>query len=242
MSEKKIAIRIIHAASDLPFVIGSLLVALEMSNALLLLGELGLVSVFIGGGGIIAGDGGIPTQIVAEVPEWGALLGSTWRYFRSFPWLPGAPALLFAISILGFNLFGFGLQRFIARGRFYPSGISVLRFAGTVAAILLGVQFLLSSMSPENAYEDVAVDFDALRAWEDITILTRPELEGRYPDSEGRNIAAGYIANVFAEGGLTPLPFGNYFQTFTTLHGTITADSVAEFISPDEHRCVCRTG
>lgn len=206
------------------------LAALEMGSALLLLGELGFIRVFLGGGGIIPGDVGMGAQVVAEIPEWGAMLGSTWRYFRAMPWLPGAPAAAFFIAILGFNLFGYGLQRFIDRGRFYPSGVSVFRFALFVAVVLAGSRFVLSSTGPEAGYREAAKSFNASRVWSDVQFLTRTELEGRYPGSDGANLAASYIAQQFTEMDLTPLPTGSYFQPFASLHGLLTQEPKMEVL------------
>jgi len=206
------------------------LAALEMGSALLLLGELGFIRVFLGGGGIIAGDIGVAAQRIAEIPEWGAMLGTTWRYFKALPWLPLAPAVAFFIAILGFNLFGYGLQRFIDRGRFYPSGLSVFRFSLIVLAILAGSRYVLTNTGPEVEYREAAEEFDASRVYQDLTFLTRTELEGRYPGSNGGNIAASYVAQQFTEAGLTPLPTGSYFQTFATLHGLLTEQPLLEIM------------
>lgn len=220
----------------LPNLLGVLLsiAALEAGQSLLLLGELGFVQVFVGGGGLIAGDAGTANRAFAEMPEWGAMLGSTWRWFRTFPWLPGIPALLFAVSILGFNLLGTGLQRFVDRGRFYPSGVSVLRFLAASAAVLLAVQFLITQLGPRSRYDDSLAGFDGLRAWRDLTFLADPSLEGRYPGSEGRSAAASRIASVFEQAGLTPLATGSYYQFYPTLVGNVTTDSVLEVYDSDD--------
>lgn len=210
------------------------LAALEMGSALLLLGELGFVRVFIGGGGIIAGDFGAPAQLIAEIPEWGAMLGTTWRYFRALPWLPGTPALAFFIAILGFNLFGFGLQRFMIRGRFYPSGLSVLRVLLLAGLVLFGSQALLANTGPEMAYKEQAAQYDVSRTWVDIDFMTDSRLEGRYPGSGGRDLAASYIAQQFSAADLTPLMTGSYFQMFSELHGNISQDPVLEILAGDE--------
>ncbi|MBN1264992.1 MAG: ABC transporter permease subunit [Anaerolineales bacterium] len=209
------------------------LAALEMGSALLLLGELGLMEVFLGGGGIIAGDAGTGVRAISEIPEWGAMLGTTWRYFKSLPWLPGAPAAAFFIAILGFNLFGYGLQRFIDKGRFYPSGLSVFRFSLIVLAVLVGSRYVLSNTGPEVEYREVAEQFDASRVYQDLTFLTRSELEGRYTGSDGGKIAASYIAQQFTAAGLTPLPTGSYFQPFNTLHGLLTEQPLLEIMEGD---------
>jgi peptide/nickel transport system permease protein len=209
------------------------LTALQMGSALLLLGELGFLSVFLGGGALIMGDAGTPSALIFETPDWGAMLGSTWRSFRSLPWLPGAPAIAFLISILAFNIFGFGLQRFSERGRFYPSGWSVLRFVGIAAAFLFALQFALSRTGPQAEFRTIAREFNAARAYTDVAFLSDPDLEGRYPGSEGNVLAASYIASQFDQGELTPFPYGSFFQTFSALHGTVTARPMIDVLGPD---------
>jgi len=100
----------------LPNLLPSLMVLtfLEMGGALMLLGELGFMGVFIGGG--IASEGGaVPTVIYFDVPEWGVILSNTWRGFRAHPWMAFYPALALTVAILGVNLFGEGLRRLTER-------------------------------------------------------------------------------------------------------------------------------
>jgi peptide/nickel transport system permease protein len=206
------------------------LTSLEMAGALLLLGELGFMSVFLGSGAFLPGDPFTPNVLTFEIPDWGAMLGTNWRSFRALPWLPGAPAVAFFISILSFNLFGYGLQRFSERGRFYPSGLSVLRFITIVVAILFGVQYVLSITSPEAAFKDLARGFDVERTWNDISFLTQKELAGRTTGTEERDLAASYISRRFEEAALTPFPTGTYFQSYATQHGEISTMPVLELL------------
>jgi len=200
------------------------LAALEMGAVLLLLGELGFVHIFVGGGGRYADDTVSMGQVIHyfEIPDWGAMLGTSWRWFRSYPWLPLAPAVAFFVAIVSFNLFGYGLQRFIERGRFHPSGWSVLRFFAVVALLLLGARALLASSSIESQFAKQARQFDVSRAWHDIAFLSDPKLEGRPTGPGGGYWAAGYVAEQFEEAGLTPLVDGTYFQRYTSTKGRIT--------------------
>jgi peptide/nickel transport system permease protein len=156
------------------------LAALEMGGVLLLLGELGFVHVFVGGGGYYADDSVEVGQMIHyfDVPDWGAMLGTSWRYFRARPWLPMAPALAFFVAILGFNLFGYGLQRFVEKGRFHPSGWSLFWFFVVVMLILFGARAFLETTGIEAQFTDLARQFNVGRAWDDMTYLTRPDLEG----------------------------------------------------------------
>ncbi|MGD1993957.1 MAG: ABC transporter permease subunit [Anaerolineae bacterium] len=207
------------------------LAALEMGAVLLLLGELGFVHIFIGGGGLYL-DEAIGVIHYFEIPDWGAMLGTSWRYFRSLPWLPLAPAFSFFIAILGFNLFGYGLQRFIEKGRFHPSGWSVLRFIVVVALVLWGAQALLASSSVEAQFEKTAREFNLQRAWDHISYLTQPELGGRVTGDGGRD-AAGYIAHHFDQAGLTIMPEGGYYQSYVAQRPEILVPPSVEVIGDD---------
>jgi len=189
------------------------LFSLQMGSALLLLGELGFIGVWIGGGGRYT-DIGVPPTLFFTVPDWGAMLGTSWASFRAHPWLPLVPAVAFLVSILSFNLFGHGLQRFFERGRFYPSGWSVARVVLIIAGVLVGLNLLLSQSGLEAHYVNLAEQFNVERAWQDIVFLTQPETEGRVGGTQGAAIAAGYIAKQYEAAGLTPNVFGSYFQPY----------------------------
>ena len=213
------------------------LAALEMGAALLLLGELGFVQLFIGGGRTVSDLANLGMQHYFDVPDWGAMLGSSWRWFRSYPWFPLAPALAFFVAILGFNLFGYGLQRFIERGRFHPSGWSVIRFLLVVALLLLGARALLQNAGIEAQFAQLVSQFDVDRAWDDIAYLTQPELEGRPTGGAGAAQAADYIASQFEQAGLatmaglTPITTDNsHFQTYTAIRGRVTAAPTLEVL------------
>jgi peptide/nickel transport system permease protein len=199
------------------------LASLEMARALLLLGELGFVHVFVGGGRVGFSMATWEARHYFDVPDWGAMLGTSWRWFRSYPWLPIAPALAFFVAILGFTLFGYGLQRFIERGRFHPSGLSVLRFLVVVAVVLLGARTLLKHAGVESQFARLARQFDVDRTWDDVASLTQELPEGQPAHSDGVNTVATYIADQFDQAGLSPAsPDGSYFHTYTATRGRIT--------------------
>jgi peptide/nickel transport system permease protein len=207
------------------------LAALEMGSVLLLLGELGFLHIFIGGGRTGFDMATREVHHYFDVPDWGAMLGTSWRWFRSYPWFPLAPALAFFVAILGCNLFGYGLQRFIERGRFHPSGWSVLRFLLVVALLLLGARALLQNAGVEAQFARLARQFDMDRAWSDITYLTQPELKGRPTGPGGGFGAAAYIAYQFEQAGLSPItPDGSYFQPYTAIRGQVTAAPTLEVL------------
>lgn len=200
------------------------LAALEMGSVLLLLGELGFLQVFIGGGRTGFDMSTWQAHHYFDVPDWGAMLGSSWRWFRSYPWLPLAPALAFFVAVLGFNLFGYGLQRFIERGRFHPTGWSVVRVLLVVGVLLLAARTLLQSTGIEAQVARLVRQFDAARAWNDAAYLAQPQLEGRPTGPGGGFTAAAYIAHQFERAQLSSITAeGSYFQPYTAIRGRITA-------------------
>ncbi len=208
------------------------LAALEMGAVLLLLGELGFVSVFIGGGRLGFNEAAREVSHYFDIPDWGAMLGSSWRWFRSYPWYPLAPAGAFFVAVLGFNLFGYGLQRFIERGRFHPSGWSVFRFLLVVALILLGARSLLAQTGIEAQYADLAQRFDENRAWEHAVQLV--ERTPRDPEAvpTAPNERAEYIAAQFIAAGLSPASrVGSFFQTYSAARGQVTAEPRIEVLT-----------
>jgi len=100
----------------------------------MLLGELGFIGIFIGGGAFAEVDiGGLPYHY-SDVPEWGALLSNVRAYARGYPWTALPPAAAFFLAILAFNLFGEGLRRLVQ-----DVGLSFNRFVNryTFAAMVV---------------------------------------------------------------------------------------------------------
>ena len=78
----------------LPNIIPGLIsiLSLEMGAVLMLLGELGFIGIFIGGGAFAQMEIWGPPYHYSDVPEWGALLSNIRIYARSYPWtalIPG---------------------------------------------------------------------------------------------------------------------------------------------------------
>lgn len=156
------------------------------------------------------------------------MLGTAWRYFRVKPWLPLMPALAFFVVILGFNLFGHGLQQFLDEGRFHPSGWSLLRTFAVIGLVLVGMRGVLAGSGEETRYEELARQFHLQRAWHDIAYLTWPEEDGRRAEVGEGVWAASYIAHQFREIGLTELPEGGYLHSYVSIQGKATARPVLE--------------
>jgi len=189
----------------LPNLVPSLVVLafLEMGGVLMLLGELGFIGVFIGGGTrTISSADALVTYF--DVHEWGVMLSNTWRSFRSYPWMTLAPALAFTLSIVGFNLFGEGLRRLTERLTLSMHRI-VNRY--TIGAALGVGALLLVAVEGTGSWAHFAPNanrFNSERALSDIHYLASPELGGRAVDTPGLQLAAEYIAGEFAALGLQP--------------------------------------
>lgn len=211
------------------------LAALEMGAVLLLLGELGFLSIFIGGGRVGFDMAAWESTLRFDVPDWGAMLGSTWRWFRSYPWLPLVPAAAFFAAILGFNLFGYGLQRFVERGRFHPSGWSVIRFLIVVTLILVGARALLEGAGIEAQFAKLVRDFEVERVQQDIAYLTGPDIQSpsgsEVPQDGEASATAEYISAEFEAAGLSPLG-SSFLQPYATYRGRVTAKPNLEVLEP----------
>lgn len=89
-------------------------IAAEMGRALLVIAQLGIFQIFIGGGmtELIDVDGGGTTRpvIISGIPEWGSELADARRHLVWKPWIAMAPATAFLIGVIGFNLLAQGLE------------------------------------------------------------------------------------------------------------------------------------
>ena len=183
----------------LPHMIPSLipLVALEMGAVLMLLGELGFIGIFIGGGAFAELSMIAPPYHYSDVPEWGALLSNVRTYARSYPWVALYPSLAFFVAALGFNLFGEGLRSLAERGKLQLKWL-VNRYS--VVLIVIGVvvlQFVQLTTGASAYYLQFSKAFDGESAREYAEALSDPALEGRALGTAGMEAAADYIAAQF---------------------------------------------
>jgi peptide/nickel transport system permease protein len=184
------------------------LAMLEMGGVLMLLAELGYLSIFVGGGfrAMIA-EGARMTPVIvhfSDVPEWGALLANIRAWWRGYPWMAWYPGVAFSVAILAFNLLGEGARRFLQEGFVNLSRVlnRTTFVVGAAAAVVLSL--FLRSASPLSEYESPARSFDTQRALGHIQILTSPDLAGRETGSMGAALAAQYIAMEMKAIGLSP--------------------------------------
>jgi peptide/nickel transport system permease protein len=199
-----LAVIVWHA---LPNLLPQLLVItfLELGAVLMLLGELGFVGVFIGGGSRIAlGDEMTGIQLItqSEVPEWGAMLAEGYRWLRSKPFIVYPPATAFFIAVVGFNALGEGLRRLTET--YHISTIFLLRkrMLLVIAALTFATVFIINNTGPAPWFEKVARAFDGNSAYAYTEMLSA--MEGRSSAQDGGREAAEYIATKFEAYGLQP--------------------------------------
>lgn len=198
----------------MPNLFGALisLVALEAGAVLMLLGELGFLSIFLGGGTMIELPGA-PSTLFSDVPEWGALLSNIRYQARAYPWTGFYTMMAFFVAIFAFNLFGEGVRRAVDSGH-----LIISRFVNryTVSLLIAAVLFFNWFQGNSGAtpfYREQARAFDGQLALNQVTALTVPEMEGRSLGTPGQQIAAQYIADEMASNGLQKGGSANtYFQ------------------------------
>ncbi|MEX1071189.1 MAG: ABC transporter permease [Anaerolineales bacterium] len=185
---------------------------LEIGSVLMLMGELALLGVFIGGGSTLDFSDimapplivGIPSQ-----PEWAAMVASGFRWLRSEPYVVMMPAAAIFMAVLGFNSFGEGLRAF-----FEKRGVKATFLLGRrILWIFLGASLLiavvLNSTRPSRWYKEMAAGYQGERTITDARALLA--LSGRAVAQDDILPAAQMIANEFDENGLKGgIPFATY--------------------------------
>ena len=188
--------------------------SLEMGAVLMLLGELGFVGIFIGGGAFAELDTFSAPYHYSDVPEWGAMLSNVRRYARAYSWMAIYPSFAFFIAILGFNLFGEGIRRLVE-----SIGVVINRLVNryTIAAgvlALIGISWIQTNTGAIAIYQDQAREFDGRAAYEQARALANPVFEGRALGTPGMYAASVHIAQQFDALGIQPAGEEmGYFQT-----------------------------
>lgn len=188
--------------------------ALEMGGVLMILGELGFIGIFIGGGTFAELDVFGTPYHYADIPEWGALLSNVRPYARTYPWTAIYPSLAFFVAIVGFMLFGEGLRRVVDR-----VGIGITRLVnrytlGLALLAVLGVGWGRANFGTTAFYRQYAEVFDGSRALAHTQALSDLAMEGRALGTPGLARAASYISQQFEALGLQPAGEAHtYLQT-----------------------------
>ena len=190
----------------LPNVLPALVViaVLEMAAVLMILGELGFIGVFIGGGTWVqVGDTTVAN--IPDIPEWGAMMAGSRAYARSKTWMVFYPSAAFFVAVLGFNLLGEGLRRIVQSRGVSTAFILSRRAILVVAGITAATAYIITHVGPAPSYAGLAQRFDASGALTHISELTEPQLAARLAGTQGGQLAAEYIAQRFLEYGLEPI-------------------------------------
>ena len=191
----------------IPNILPQLLVLafLEMGAVLMLLGELGFVGVYIGGGHQIAiVEMMAPTEIftLAEVPEWGAMLAEGYVWLRSKPFVVVPPAVAFFVSIIGFTSLGEGLRRLVEKRGLNTSFLLKKRMLVFIAALTFATIFIMNNTGAAPWFSKVAQAFKSEEALAHIEAFSA--MEGRSITQQGGADAVDYIETKFEEYGLEP--------------------------------------
>lgn len=217
----------------LPNVLPQLLVIafLEMGAVMMLLGELGLAGVYIGGGSRISLDfGGFTPQVyrLAEVPEWGAMLADGFRLMRAYPFVVVPPAMAFFIAVFAFNTFGEGLRRLIRHAGFHTGFLLRKRMLVVFAGLSFATVWIINHAGPAPWFADLAKSFNGELAYEHVQTLTG--MQGRGAGTPAGMAAVEYIADRFEQYGLEPGgEDGSYLHHFTTRMARPTDQPRLEF-------------
>jgi len=191
------------------------ILSLEMGAVLMLLGELGFIGIFIGGGAFAEIEIWGPPFHYSDVPEWGALLSNIRIYARSYPWTALYPAGAFFVVITGFNFLGEGIRRLIEIVGVAATRVFFNKYTLAVVGIFAAVFFWFRGSTGSTAiFQTQAKFFNGQRASDYVEILADPRWEGRALGSDGMDLAADYIAGQFL--ALDIQPAGEKLTFFQT--------------------------
>jgi ABC-type dipeptide/oligopeptide/nickel transport system permease subunit len=202
----------------LPNVLPALVVItlLEMGAVLMILGELGFVGVYIGGGTAIQ-IGDFTQQQYFTVPEWGAMMAGSRQWARAKPWMVLSPAVAFFVSVTGFNLLGEGLRRLIDRGLFNTAVLLSWRVIIAAAVITVASVYVIMTLGPAPSYRHLAQQIDQAALMEHVAYLSASEMKGRGVGSTESARAAQYISEALDRYGLSAPPGGRMRPVTFTL-------------------------
>jgi ABC-type dipeptide/oligopeptide/nickel transport system permease subunit len=187
---------------------------LEVGAVLMLLGELALIGIFIGGGSSLDfTDIMSPPNVVAipSQPEWGAMIAKGFRWFRSHPHIVLVPGGAVFLSVLGFNALGEGLRGLFEKRGIQTSFIVSRRMLGVIALLFAVTFALFQSTQPVRWFQDLARTFEISNTEvhkEQIALLADIEYS-----ADSAPAHAEYIAEQFrdygAKGGVR---WSNFYQ------------------------------
>ena len=200
----------------LPNILPALVVIslLEMGATLMLLGELGFVGVFMGGG-TAQESNFVTSATIPDIPEWGAMMADSRVWARGRPWMVFFPAMAFFLAVLGFNALGEGLRRLMERGSFNTSFIISKRMLAVVMVVVAATWYIVGNVGPAPSYARLAQSFNGEGALAEAQVIAA--MGDRRPGAAGHEEAADYIAARLEEYGMQPAGGGrSFFQKIDT--------------------------
>ncbi|MDY6875927.1 MAG: M28 family peptidase [Chloroflexota bacterium] len=202
----------------LPNVLPALIVItlLEMGAVLMILGELGFVGVYIGGGTAIS-VGDFSQRQYFALPEWGAMMAGSRAWARSRPWMVLFPAIAFFVSVTGFNLLGEGLRRLIDHGMFNTAVLLSWRAIVIVVLITAASVYVILTLGPAPSYRHLAQQVSEADLIRHVEFLSAPDMNGRGVGSPEAYRAAEYIIVELEGYGLDAPPGGWLKEVEVTL-------------------------
>ncbi|HYE10463.1 MAG TPA: ABC transporter permease subunit [Patescibacteria group bacterium] len=228
----------------IPHLIPSLIVLffLEIAMVLQTMAQIGIFGMMTSGGYYNAdGDLNVPFEF-----DWASLLVFTYMFFGTDKmYLVIYPAAAFAISIIGFNLFGEGLRlefekrtsRVITFIRRIPSYVSPFRLAYEIKninlyrrtvmikmicySLVLGIVFFPQAPSLSK--------FEAAEAFDTIEMLSSDAYKGRLAGSQENKELANYIKGELESYGLKPFE-GSFIHEFDIKKAVNIKDSKLKIV------------
>jgi peptide/nickel transport system permease protein len=191
----------------LPNILPALLVItfLELGAVMMLLGELGFIGVFIGGGTRISIVNAADVREIfelVEVPEWGAMLADGMNFLRTKPFVVFPPALAFFIAVVGFNTLGEGLRRHVSETGMSTSFLLKKRMLLVILAVTASTVYIINRTGPSPWFTKVAQSFNGERALGKTEVLA--QMAGRGLGQQGAEEAASHIQAELERYGIAP--------------------------------------
>lgn len=170
------------------------LFAFQVSAVLLLLGEIGLLRLFVGGPAVGYRSNGDPYLLPSQ-PDWSSMLATT-RPVRiaAAPWQLLVPASALLGAVLAINFCADRLARHAQQRDVYHlvSRRTGLLAVGAIAVLLLPAVLWPGPLAPDSAFAGRVADPD--RAARVASRLADRGFEGRVAGSDGASAAARYLS------------------------------------------------
>ncbi|KEO82317.1 ABC transporter permease [Tumebacillus flagellatus] len=136
----------------------------DFIGVLFLIGQLSILSVFLGGGETFMVDDGPPPVILylTKNGEWGSLVAYGAKYIRSYWWLVAGAGVFFAGAVLILQFFSKELQRYLSSPAARHQAKPILQnrplqaAVGGFSALCLAAVLLLPDHAPQQKNKDSA--------------------------------------------------------------------------------------